>query len=286
MSTVQGRDRSAKGQRATRFQLACPFLSPSIYQMAFQSSSGIMPLPSPSSSSVRSYYRLQHSVDSVSTSCTTSPPRYEPVNPTPFRPTIPSRCNTIDSCSQIIRDTSQYSRRQLSIEAVQCVFIDESDSSGTKYTFLVKPTLLQTGRSGARSKHNRKADEARISEQIARGDDDHDEDNEQQSEVEPYQVEKSSKELLELSNRLISSFDVLLDPRRGGPTPLSKDLLLPKWNVKDIFRRRKKSGSMQETQLAEATSVAKKDVVNDFFLKVLRTGGEVLSSCRAMQDFL
>jgi hypothetical protein len=245
-----------------------------------------MPLPSPSGSSVRSYYRPhQHSVDSISTTYTTSPPKIEHIKSSISRPTISSRYNTIDSCSQVIRDTSQYSRRQLSIEAVQCVFVDESNPSGTIYTFLVKPTLLQTGRSGARVKQ-RRADGARLSEQIVRGDDDHEEDDEQSSEVEPFQVQKSSKELLELSNRLVTSFDVLLDPHRGGPTPLSKDLLLPKWNVKDIFRRRKKSGSQHEVYLAEATSVAKKDVVNDFFLKVLRTGGGVLSSCRAMQDFL
>jgi hypothetical protein len=193
----------------------------------------------------------------------------------------------MEASSTVNREPCRYSRRQLSIEAAHCIFVDESSSNkDTIFTFLVKPTLLQTGRSGGRNKASKRPDGSRLSEQIIRGEEEGEEDGEHQRELEPYHVERTSKELLELSNRLITSFEILLDPRRGGPVPLSKDLLHPRWNVKDIFRRRKKSGAAQEAQVAEATSVAKKDVVNDFFLKVLRTGGEVLSSSRAMQDFL
>lgn len=255
--------------------------------MAAHSLNSVMPSSSPSSSSsIRSYRPChQHSVDTRYTA-SSSPAIFDYSQHAASHHCTHHRYETMEPSNTVTRQPCRYSRRQVSIEAAHCIFVDESSCNGTVYTFLVKPTLLQTGRSGGRNRTNKRADGSRLSEQMTRCEDEDEESVEQQRELEPYHVEKTSKELLELSNRLVASFDILLDPRRGGPVPLSKDLLHPKWNVKDIFRRRKKSGVAQETQAAEATSVAKKDVINDFFLRVLRTGGEVLSSSRAMQDFL
>lgn len=246
------------------------------------SSSSFLPSPSPSSSSLRSSDRpYPFSIGSKSTSSTsllTASIEYP-------RPSLHHRRDVESESGPPRLEQAKYSRRQLSIEAVHCISVDENNSNGPLYRFHVKPSLLQTGRMSTRMKRPRKLDNERFGEQDSRQTD-QDTDEEEQPYLEPYELDKSSRELLELSNRLFSSFDMLLDPKRGGPQPLTKDFLLPKWNVKDIFRRRKKAWSIHEAQLAEATSVAKQDVINDFFHRLLRTGGEVLSSSRAMQDFL
>ncbi|UZJ56682.1 hypothetical protein CBS101457_006002 [Exobasidium rhododendri] len=83
----------------------------------------------------------------------------------------------------------------------------------------------------------------------------------------------------------MSSFETLLDEKRGGPQPLTKEMLVSGWKVKDIFKRKKRPTSGVETHSMDISAYVKKELVNDFFIKVLNVGGEVLSSSRAMQDF-
>jgi hypothetical protein len=192
-----------------------------------------------------------------------------------------------------------YARRQLSIEAVQCVHVEQGSSSDTLYTFLVKPLLLQNSRSNSTplSRKQMKQRSTGASEEILflRGDEE--ERTSQQQELEPFHVQKNVKQILELSNRLLTSFEILLDPRRGGPQPLTKEMLSSKWNVKDMFKRKKRQSSgtfgttsttVVSTDLYKLDSNAsnKMELVNEFFLKVIQVGGEVLASSRAMQDFL
>ena len=192
-----------------------------------------------------------------------------------FRPALQCQ-NTILDAVQFQADPYTYTRRHLNIEAVQCIQVEEGSGGDALYTFLVKPLLIQDNRAkgGAKAKAVRER----------AGDDN---DNESPQELQPYRIQKPLREVLELSTRLLSSFETLLDARRGGPQPLTKELLVSKWNVKDFFKRKKKLGSVAEfTQPVDGGEHLKMEVINDFFLKVLRTGGEVLSSSRAMQDFL
>lgn len=193
-------------------------------------------------------------------------------------------------------DPSRYSRRQLSIEAVQCIHIEENSDGGGLYTFLVKPLLLQTGRPTASSRQSQthshcsspRVREQRVKDSRSQRDDDVNagEHDEELPELEPYSVIRPTQELLELSSRLLSSFEALLDPRRGGPLALTKEMLLSKRTVRNMFRRGKKICSGHKGQAADSATLAKIAMVNDFFLRVLRTGGEVLASSRTMQDFL
>lgn len=191
-------------------------------------------------------------------------------------------------------DTRRYSRRQLSYEEVRCIHIEEAiaphhGSDDDVYTFRVKPVLLYVGQPDGKGRKGndfvtaalksgggafRKNDAAAIREAC-------------QQELDEYEMHRTSREVVHLSNHLLSTFETLLDPKRGGPQPLNKDLFLQsKRQVRGgLFKRKKKTNNSGEAQDA-MVGMSKMDLVNDFFAKTIQVGGEVVSSSRAMQDFL
>lgn len=186
------------------------------------------------------------------------------------------------------RSSRRYSRRQLSYDDVRCVHVDEGSSTGGEdmYTFRVRPNVLKLGswrgsKTSRRSKSDNAEDDEDGAQAVAEGS-----EEEEQEKLPSYRIQRSATEVLDMTSRLLTSFDTLLDEKRGGPYPLSKELLQSKKNLKDFFRRKRKKVNAHEDSEESLTGLYKIALVNEFFTKAIQTGGEVVSSSRAMQDFL
>lgn len=185
-------------------------------------------------------------------------------------------------------------RRQLMIESVQCIGIEEAhDGRQEAQCTLLVHTASLDGQSQAQEQRNASQQGTSTTDAIA-------------TQV----VERSLTDVIELSERLLSSFDVLLGISRGGPAPLSKNSILVNkrgrlWSmhgrrcasarhllasvmrrsasVSDDDRVLRRSNTMQSDQVCKS---AQKAALDDFFRCALSTGGDVVASSRAMQDFL
>ncbi|PWN91650.1 hypothetical protein FA10DRAFT_300243 [Acaromyces ingoldii] len=169
---------------------------------------------------------------------------------------------------------SSKARRKLSIRAVRCIDIDDT-ASPPVFLFSVTPSTAKGGPS--RTPDHSIGTKGKASK----------------SELEVYQVHRTSKELLALSARLIKTFDALLDQSRGGPRPLTGDIELNRFrslrilNMHDLRRLRKRSSDQDDTGDCSRISQQKQarmSLIDDFFAKALEAGGEIVASSRAMQD--
>lgn len=93
----------------------------------------------------------------------------------------------------------------------------------------------------------------------------------------PYVVKRSWADLVALDRQLSESFELLLDTVRGGPPRLSTTLVGGKLRTLTSRKGHRISRDALERRRSEADA---------YFCTLLRAGGEVVGSSRAMQDFL
>ncbi|PWN37818.1 uncharacterized protein FA14DRAFT_153173 [Meira miltonrushii] len=203
-------------------------------------------------------------------------------------------------------------KRTLTVESIQCLAIDERKEEGENAgveifcRFLVNTSVLDP-RSHMRMDPKSGPDSGKNSEDFS-----------------THFITRSLDDVLVLSNRLMTTFDVLLSRSRGGPLPLTrKSVSLPRSSRKsssksnntnnpsfarqfldtilsrqtpsnDAIANRERSNSKSsivwdakdhlETQ-QDRLSKSRKKAIDEFFQTALRIGGEVVASSRAMQDF-
>lgn len=204
-------------------------------------------------------------------------------------------------------------KRTLTIESIQCLAIDERKEEGEHAKsaevfcrFLVNTSILDP-RTQYRPETKDERENGKFGENLS-----------------THFITRSIEDVLLLSNRLITTFDVLLSRSRGGPSPLTrKSLSLPRSSRKhgtkstpngssslarqflgtffarqspsnDVTINRSRSNSksnevwdsMDQLEIQQdRLSKSRKKAIDDFFQKALRIGGEMIASSRAMQDF-
>lgn len=203
-------------------------------------------------------------------------------------------------------------KRTLIIESIQCLAIDErkeeGDNAGIEIfcRFLVNTSVIDP-RSHIRLDPKNGPDSRKSVEDFS-----------------THFITRSLDDVLLLSNRLMTTFDVLLSRSRGGPLPLTRksvslsrsarknstktnntnspsfarqflDTILSRQTPSnDAIANRARSNSKSsivwdakdhlEAQ-QDRLSKSRKKAIDEFFQTALRIGGEVVASSRAMQDF-
>lgn len=204
-------------------------------------------------------------------------------------------------------------KRTLTIESIQCLAIDErkeeGENSGVEIfcRFLVNTSVLDP-RSHMRIEFKDGRESSKNAEDFS-----------------THFITRSLDDVLILSNRIMTTFDVLLSRSRGGPLPLTrKSVSLPRSTRKNTSKSNNTNGpsfarqflgtflsrqsnsndavlndrsrSNSITSIAwdakdhveiqqDRLSKSRKKAIDEFFQTALRIGGEVVASSRAMQDF-
>lgn len=205
------------------------------------------------------------------------------------------------------------SKRTLTIESIQCLAIDErkEESENAKTTevfcrFLVNTSVLDP-RSHLRMESRDGRDSGKSVEDFS-----------------THFITRSLEDVLLLSNRLMTTFDILLSRSRGGPLPLTRksvslsratrknnvsknntnspsfarqflDTILSRQSPSNETSSNRSRSNSKSSIVWDAKdhveaqqdrlSKSRKKAIDEFFQTALRIGGEVVASSRAMQDF-